>query len=321
MHIMINQILFLFFSVKKIVITLIVLLIAFGSTYSQQTGKIDYPSLGVSFVIPDGWTGTETDELYVLTTEFRSGMVIIIPHSEKLSLQQMMDEVNSSGLVFDYSNKLMPTSDLGKIGENAIGGTFEGTLQYQQVKAYVIGLANPKGMGLTIIATDNVSKYNNEAFQSLAMDLKKSVAFYQPKQVVSNTSNSSSTSSGSIEDWKYQLAGTRLTYMNTYNSGGMDGGGFSDETQIHLCKAGYFHYYDNSSMSFGGDGISAYSSSTQDGDGSWEIRKEGGLPYLILKFNDGNSKYFQLAWEDSKLMLDGYRYFRTWEGEYAPKCD
>ena len=59
-----------------------------------------------------------------------------------------------NGMQFDQDSSLFLSDDLQNIAPKAISGVFSGTMEYQSVKAYVIGLENPyQGVGVTIIAT------------------------------------------------------------------------------------------------------------------------------------------------------------------------
>ena len=71
----------------------------------------------------------------------------------------------------------------------------------------------------------------------------------------------------------------------------------------------------------GSDNSSAFDHSTSDGNGAWDIIVgHTGQPTLVLKYNNGEVISYTLTYEDSKLYLDGTRYFRTTQGEYAPSC-
>lgn len=93
-------------------------------------------------------------------------------------------------------------------------------------------------------------------------------------------------------------------------------------TEIHLCPRNYFKYYDDNFMSAGGNNSTIVAAGRGRGNGSWEILIDQGIPLLVLTFHDKTTRTYELEWrEDTKLYLDGYRYFRTWEGDYAPNCD
>lgn len=280
-----------------------------GMASAQQTGKVEYKELGLSFNIPDGWVGQEAEGMYIMGHNSIPGMIFVIPHEQKLTTDQMIAE-SQQGLDFGGGSYLKPSATVSKLSNSTIGGPFNGVIDGSNAKAYVTGIANPYGYGLSVIAVTTPESYNN-TYQSLAMQVSNSVQFSKP--VVSKESK------GEMADWNYQLGGTKLTWMESYSSGGLDGGGYNMKTEIHLCKAGFFLFYDKNFTSMGN--VGGYSSGSSNGDGKWEIIKSGGVPYLILHFKDGKKNEYKLEWgEDSKLFLNGYRYYRTWDGENAPDC-
>ena len=284
---------------------------------AQTTGKVSYPSLGLEFQVPNEWGGQEGDGLFLMGHNTTPGIIFVIPHSEPLTIEAMKTE-STNGIDFGGGTQFKPTEALANIGSSGMGGFFDGTFEYEPARAFIIGMHNPQGNGITIIAVTSSNAFVEDTYKKLAMDVYNSVQFSVVVAAQGN-SNSSGGASGSLADWKYQLGGTKLTYMESYSSGG---GGYNMKTEIHLCQAGFFKFYDENFMSVGGEGISVYQSGNKAGHGEWKIVEQGGAAVLILSFYDGNSKHFPLSWgEESKLYLNGYRYFRTWEGDNAPNCN
>ena len=273
---------------------------------TQQTGVINYEQLGIAFTIPEGWMGQEVDEMFVIASNTKPG-VIMLSAQDYSTLSEMQYEMER-GYHDGYGTSLSPTSSIFAKGKYTLHGEFSGTLEGQSAKAYVTGTINPHGYDVFIMAATTTSMYSDD-YKHLALNLESSLQFKQPEVAESNN------------DWKSMLSGVRLTYMHTYNStsyssGGVSGG-YSSEIKIDLCEVGYFNYYGSDDMSLGNDSSSAYSSSKDQGNGQWEVMGNT----LRLKFNNGQVSEYQLSWEDEKLYLDGYRYFRTWSGEYAPDCN
>jgi len=53
-----------------------------GSVHGQGlTGEVANAAWGVRFTVPDGWTGMETGNGYLLTSTTRHGFVLIGPHA------------------------------------------------------------------------------------------------------------------------------------------------------------------------------------------------------------------------------------------------
>lgn len=280
--------------------------------FSQATGKIDYKQLGLSFEIPAGWVGQETQMGYMMGSNTIPGVILILPHDQPYALaqikQQAMEGLNEgNGTVLNLSGQL---SDLGK---HSVGGLFSGTLEWQPAKAYIIGMHNPYGLGMTIVAVTTAEHFNDK-YQQYAQTVMNSIQFRKPE------------SKEDIGEWKTWMKNVKLTYMDSYSSvspgvDGMTGGGYSLKKGIDLCGKGYFIYYGSSSFNVGSDNSSAYDHSTSNGNGTWDvIVGQTGQPTLLLKFNNGETASYTLTYEDSKLYLDGVRYFRTTQGEYAPSC-
>lgn len=116
--------------------------------------------------------------------------------------------------------------------------------------------------------------------------------------------------------------------MDSYSSSGPSydgystGGGYSSETQIHLCAQGYFKFKSSSSVSIATGGAFGSSSGNKKGDGSWEITGNAqGQAVLKLNFNNGQVHEYILTYEDNKTFLNGERYFFTYGNdnpEYRP---
>ena len=305
---------------KAPVFLLIIILMFFMNSplsSAQNGNQVDYPQIGLSFKTPTGWVGQESNGVYVMGHNSIAGIIFIIPHTTSMTLNEMVTE-STNGIKFDEGTAFSPVGNITTFDAHSMGGPFNGTFEYNAAKAYIIGMANPKGNGITIIAVTSSEAYNNETYKSLAFQVKSSVVFSKA-QAGTTTNNAAAT--GTLKDWNYQLADTKLTFMESYYSGGDVGGGYNMKEEIHICKAGYFRYFDQSFVSAGNDNSSVYSGGNSKGDGTWKIIDRSGTFVLVLSFSDGSSKEFELAWgEDSKLFLNGYRFYRTWEGDYAPDC-
>lgn len=303
--------------IKALALSCILCIVTFNF-YAQQSGKVEFPQIGLSFQVPQGWIGQEGDGLYFITHNSIPGMILIIPHTNPLSADEMIAE-SSAGLQFSEGTFLKPIGDLSKFNDHTIGGEFEGSFDYNPAKAFIIGMSNPKGNGITIISVTSSEAYKTSIYKGFALDVQSSVVFSEV-EAVANTGNGSAAS-GTLKDWNYQLGDTKLTYMESYYSGGENGGGYNMTEEIHLCKAGYFLYYDQNFVAVGGSYVSGYSGGNSQGHGNWQIADRAGSFVLVLSFNEGSVKEYSLAWgEEYKLLLNGYRYYRTWEDDYAPDC-
>lgn len=283
------------------------------TVFSQATGKVDYKHLGVSFTIPNGWMGQEAEMGYMMGSNNVPGLILMLPHDQSYNLEQIKAQAQA-GLNEGNGTNLQLAGQLTPLGKGAVGGEFTGTLEWQAAKAYIIGMTNPHGLGLTILAITTSDKYNDQ-YPGYAKAVMNSVQFRQPE------------SKEDIGEWKEWMKNVKLTYMESYSSispgvDGMTGGGYNLSKEIDLCGAGYFNYYGSSNISTGSNNTSAYNNSNSQGNGTWDIRVGAdGNPLLVLSFNDGSTSSYTLTYKDKKLYLNGTRYFRTTQGEYAPSCN
>ena len=255
------------------------LLVIVVNLYGQATGKIDYKHLGLSFTIPDGWMGQEAEMGYVMASI--PGLILLIPHDQTYTVEQLRAQARA-GLNEGNGTNLQLTGTLADLGRDAVGGEFAGTLEWQPARAYVIGMHNPYGRGLTILAMTTTDQYNDN-YAGYAKAVSNSIQFRKPE------------AKEDIGEWKEWLKNVKLTYRESYSSisPGVDG------------------------MTGGG-----YNSSRNGGNGTWDITVGvDGSPVLSLVFNDGSTASYTLSYRDNKLYLDGERYFRIRDGDYAPNCN
>lgn len=193
---------------------------------AQQDNRVDYPQLGLSFEVPAGWIGQEADGMYLMGHNSIPGMVFILPHDRPLTSAQIAAEARQ-GLDFGGGTVLQLSGSLEDLASGAVGGQFRGTFEFSPAAAYVAGLPNPHGNGLTVIAITSAAAFVPDTYRDLALQVAGSVRFRE-------------AAGPSADDWKGQLSGTKLTWMESYYSGGDIGGGYNMKTEIHLCRPGIF---------------------------------------------------------------------------------
>jgi hypothetical protein len=291
--------------------TLFLSLLLSISTFAQLTGEVNYEEVGISFTIPPGWQGQEGDGVILLGSNTLPGIVVLTTHN--YGIIELKTEARK-GYSEGYGTRLSLSGELEDLSETAVGGVFTGTLEGQGAKAYLVGIANPyEGPGITIMAATLTNMYSQQ-HEDIAKKVFRSVTFKKVDK------------SSELAEWKTFLSGVRLTYMDSYSSssytdGGV-GGGYSTEIKIDLCSEGYFNYNNDSDMTVSGSGVSGYSTSDDRGSGKWEIKVgANGQPALVLNFRNNEVYSYSLTYEDEKTFLNGNRYFRTTEGEYAPNCN
>ncbi len=284
------------------------------SVTAQETGQKDYPTLGISFTIPDGWLGQEGQGVYMMGSNSIPGLILVIP-SEVSSLEAMRQEARAGVVDQATGTNLQLSSDIQDLSGQAIGAEFSGLLEQQQAKAYLIGAYNPHGQSVTVMAVTLTNLYD-EKYPAVAKKVWQSLSFRKP--VVPPV----------VDQWKERISGTRLTYMESYSSidysnpNYTSGGGYSKEEKIDLCPAGFFNYNDTFDMSVSVPNASGNANNRDRGAGRWTvIANAQGQPVLQLNFTSGEVYEYVLSTEGDKTFLNGKRYFRTWTGENAPVCN
>ena len=134
----------------KLVYTALCYFFAGALLWLQKTEKIEYEQLGISMEVPTGWVAQEGDGFLLIGSQTVPGFIMITTHN--YDIEQLRSEA-ISGMQFDQGSSLFLSEDLQNIAPKAISGIFSGIMEYQSVKAYIIGVENPyEGVGVTIMA-------------------------------------------------------------------------------------------------------------------------------------------------------------------------
>ena len=285
----------------------------------QQTGKVDIEQLGMSFQIPEGWVGQFMGDGFMMGSYTEAGFIYLSIH-ETSTLEGLKSDARqglndpANGIYLNLAESLVEWKGRG------VGGIFTGSLSGQQVKSYLLGLINPHGSGVLIMAATEPSQYSDR-YRQLVQLVAESFQFSPPPV-------SPQVAQDAKLDWSNLLGGTRLTYMNSYSSIDYSdpnittGGGYNEKEVIDLCKAGFFNYSSSSFTSItGGAAVSGNQMSRGKGAGSWTVEKNNqGQALLVLSFHSGERFEYALSYPNKKMHLNGKRYYHTWTGENAPVC-
>ncbi|MFC3417533.1 hypothetical protein [Algoriphagus hitonicola] len=276
-------------------------------TAAQDSNRVNYSQLGISFLIPDQWQGQETNGGVLLQSPTIPGIILIATHRE--SLDQIRSQANQI-LQDEQGTFLNPFGDLEELSPTMLARNFEGQLEGNPAKTYLISMVNPTGgLGLTILVASQPGQFS-EDLKNTGIALAHSVQFTKVDR------------SAEFEEWKNFLSGWRLTYMHSYDSPGQNQGnnygGISSERRIDLCPNMNFRYYGKSKVIL--DGLSPSFKETR-GEGTWDIvLGADGTPHLEMIYTTGEVWEYKLEYVGDKLLLNGERYFRTNSGNDAPQC-
>ncbi len=286
-----------------------------GCTGNSQTNNtIDYPALGISFEVPKKWETQEVENGLLVSHKEVSGFILLTTHDlkNKKAIQQEMEQ----GFTLGPNSKLTAMGALDTERDDMLGGSFTGTISGKPAQAYIVGMPNKYGQGLTLICGANVNAFSDR-LKSAGLDLAKSVVFYDPNEKPLPIAKGNESA-----EWKAKFNNCRLTFMESYQSSGSSG--YGKKIKIDLCAKGYFRHSSYSSMSVNGGAYSAGSGSNTKGSGTWTMIENQGQVVLRLHFYNKEVYEFTVTIDaDDKTYLNGNRYFRTYEGagKYSPACD
>ncbi|WP_394747080.1 hypothetical protein [Spongiimicrobium salis] len=285
-----------------------------GRGQAQANHLKNYPSLGISFEVPKAWTGQDVENGFLLSSSEIPGFILLTTHNLK-NMKEIQQEMEQ-GFVIGANTKLIPMGIPQKITSNTIGGQYSGIISGKSAQAYILGMWNEFGLGLTLICGANSNSYA-EHLKKSGLAIAKSVIFSSPKEgdILGNVPSD-------LEEWKKKFSNCRLTYMESYTSYGS--GSYGKKIKIDLCDKGYFNHSSYGSMSVSGGEYNAGQGTSQQGAGTWTILQKQEQIALQLHFYNGEVyEYFVTIDGDDKTYLNGNRYFRTYEGagKYSPKCD
>ena len=289
-------------------IQLAVLVLVTQTSHAQELlrGDIDYPYLGIGLTIPSGWKGQEEGEYLILASDTEVGVIGLTANTAKNVAE--LKSVADQGWQ-DDGVSMQRSGDFIRIGSEGMGAEFSGIFQGAEAKAFIAGIINPFGSGVTIIALTSKDAYGPQQLE-LVNRIADGLKFSMPKEAEQNAS------------WRDSLPGRVLTAMDSSSSSGTyydDSGysyssytSYSSRTTIHLCSNGEFYYSSSSSASF--DSASGFGGVYDRGNdtGKWQLASGGnGESLLQLNYQNGTQAEWMLDYKDLKTYLDGERYFKT----------
>lgn len=224
--------------------------------------------------------------------------MVVAPHAyqtrEELSTAAAQSALSEEGA------QLQPLGKVQPFGEKGVWLDLAGTLQGAAYRCRAIGLVNRDGPGVLVLLLQPEAA-GGGADLTAANDLAASVTFFPP------------STEELLSQWQAWLAGSRLLFTSSYNSG--SSGGYSMESALSLCQDHRFDFTSQSSVAMDAGGLSGSSSSRDSGTGQWLLQAPQGTPVLVLLFDDGRSRRHQLGYENDQLYVDGERYFRGTDPE------
>lgn len=157
---------------------LLLLITAWTSSHAAQTGRVDYPYLGIQFTIPQEWQGQEDGEGFLMGSKTVPGLLGVLLN-DATSPEDLRREADKG--IVDETIQLSRSSDFVQVGVEGLGAEFSGYVQGQKAKAFLIGTINPFGKSVTVAALTSHDQYS-EKHKQLAFEIVNSLAFAVPKE-------------------------------------------------------------------------------------------------------------------------------------------
>ena len=159
---------------KNLLFTLFI--VGFSSTLLlAQTDSINDADMKIQFQPPESWQATKKDDGYVLGSDKFQGFM-------KISVQPFatIKELRSAmmhGIAQPGGALLTPVDSLQNLGEVGVAGLYEGTIDGQEMRCYMMALMPPsKGRAAICISVAPKEVFNQSNIDQLKL-LMRSVVF------------------------------------------------------------------------------------------------------------------------------------------------
>lgn len=286
---------------KQFTLILFITISTSVSWAQKLKNDVKIEQLGISFEIPEGWTGKMEEDYIFLGHESMPGIMVLFENTST-STEDLrcvaMEGIEEEGI------HLKPKENFKVISERRVEGMYTGNFNGTQVLGYAIGLLNEKGSGMSVLALTATDTFTN-AHKIEANKLISSVQFYEAVE------------DKKVSFWKQRIIGSRLIYMNSYYSSDIDGGyvGSNRTITIDLCSNSHFYYYNEGLISVDtgfneNPNAIAGSYDQKNNLGAYEIYLSEKIPYLDLNFANGEQRTYQLALDENDIpLLNGNKYY------------
>lgn len=268
------------------------------------TGTIDYPQLGITVTLPEGWVANEGDGSIFIGSQTTPGLILLSVHE----FGGAEDLIKSVGSGFSEDGmELFPADVPRLVKEDLAVVEYAGQIEGQPAKGSGAARFNPYGNSVAIIAVGLEKTWDPE-LPATALRIAEGLEFRLPPRT-----------GPSAEQWERHLTNVRLTRMEnrptppdqdtvTIN--------ITSIKRIDLCGDGRFTLSGTTDMVTHDD-----RSLNEISRGQWDVLEDPrGSVLLRLDHGDGRRSEYELEEQDGRTYLDGKRWFRTWDGEQAPDC-
>ncbi len=276
-------------------IALSLILLLSNNAFAAQTGRVNYPYQGIEFTVPPTWLGQVQKNSYLIQTKNKSGFVLLFKNNAK-NLWQLKYDADKGFFTNNIQlERSRPFDRLSAKGERkrGLGAEFHGYIRGTPAKAYIIGLINPFGAGITIIAIATTNNYSADD-KKIATQIANSVIFSPPKMAPATIW------------WQHHLLNAQLTYLTTR---GNNKSGNRRQKIYNFCSNHAFYYSSNTRSTINATSTFGYMQATNTRHGRWKIGTgDQGRTLLHLRFDNGYVTTYPLEDRTGKPYLNNTPY-------------
>lgn len=144
----------------------LIFLFTVNCSFGQE--KETNTSLGIEFSYPSNWTPTANENGYLIGSEKLEGFILVRVESYK-SIKKMKASMQN-GITQENGTMLTLINELKPYGENAFAGMYEGTVDEQLVRGFMIGKFNKANnkSAITIVVAP-ATRFNQSHMDALKM--------------------------------------------------------------------------------------------------------------------------------------------------------
>jgi hypothetical protein len=145
---------------------LLIFLVAAHISWAQETET--NTDLGIEFTYPSNWKPTAQADGYLIGSEKLEGFILVRVGSFK-SLKKMKASMKN-GITQEDGSVLTLLNELQPYGENALAGMYEGMVDEQKVRGFLIGKFNSNNnkSAITIVVAP-ATRFNQSHMDALKM--------------------------------------------------------------------------------------------------------------------------------------------------------
>jgi len=274
---------------------------------------VEFPEAGLSFTIPEGWLGgvPAGSAAFVMGSETQPGVIIALTHQGSTT-DEVLAELDQPVALDE--GVTMQVQGQPQVDDPWVKAQIIASDGAQMLPGYLMALVREDGPGALFIAFGQASA---NFYRKLVAGLAGSLKLTPPQAPVEPSQLDTSKlveDSPLAQQWRGRLAGKKVSFRESYSSGGMSGG-YALSRDYYLCSDGRFAYRDTSSMAVYVEGYSASSASPEYAEGRWRVVTQEGQAMLELRWGDGRITYRALDHAEGRTYLDGERWFVTEEND------